>query len=341
MAQRVGATKLKPFESLAGRPRRVAYIVPLAAGIAFVAGCSGGSPTLFAQPAQSRAVRAVPFEDAHIAGRLYASDGDHGSIYVFKERGSNQKPIRQFGTFSSPISIATDEVGNVYVPDWGQASYDGRVYVIAPGQSTPFLTLDDTGALPNDLTVDAAGTVYVANGYDQHGCGAGDVRVYPKGATTASYTICDSALAQPYSQVNGVGVDTKGDVFVTWENGSNTRGRVREFTPGPQFTGHFLPPTFKYPSAVAIDSANDVVVSDVGAPAVEVFSPGAKRLKYTFALIGDPLHVAFDVGEEHLFVADAIANQIDEYDYATGTLVNTIAFPGSQLDGVAVSPKPR
>jgi hypothetical protein len=330
---------LKPFESLAGGPRSVGRIVLLAAGLAFVAGCSGASPTAFAEPAQSRTALALPIGTARVAGRLYASDGDHGSIYVFKERGANQKPIRQFGAFSSPISIATDAVGNVYVPDWGQGSYDGHVYVIAPGQSAPFLTLDDTGALPSDLAIDAAGTVYVANGYDQHGCGAGDVRVYPKGSTTAAYTICDSAIAQPYSQVNGVALDTKGDVFVTWLNGSYTRGRVREFTPGPHFTGRFLPPTFKYPSAVAIDSANDVVVSDVRAPAVEVFTPGAKRLKYTFARTGDPLHVAFDASQEHLFVADAIANQIDEYAYATGTLVNTIGFPGSQLDGVAVTPK--
>jgi len=60
---------------------------------------------------------------------------------------------------------------------------------------------------------------------------------------------------------------------------------------------------------------------------------------HAFARTADPLHVAFDATEKHLFVADAIANQIDEYDYATGTLVNAIAFPRAQLDGVAISPK--
>jgi DNA-binding beta-propeller fold protein YncE len=310
-------------------------------GLLLLAGCSGASHmTVVAEPAQNRAVQALPFESVGAAGRIYASDGDKGAIYVFSEDGSNQQPIGHFGSFSSPISIATDTVGNIYVPDWGQTSYDGRVFVMAPGKATPFLTLDDKGALPNDLAVDAAGTVYVANGYDQLGCGsAGDVRVYLKGATKSAYTICDSAIGQPYSQVNGVAVDTKGDVYVTWENGSYTGGLVREFTPGPQFVGHFLPPTFKWPSAVAIDSKNDVVVSDVSAPAVEVFSPGGKRLKYSFARTGDPLHVVFDQTEKYLFVADAIANRIDEYDYATGTLVNAIAFPGYQLDGVAVFPK--
>ena len=327
------------FPTNAGAARCAARIAALAASLALIAGCSGASSTVFTEPAQSQSLQALTYVNAGIVGRLYASDGDQGLIYVFGEPVSKANPIRHFGPFSSPISIATDAVGNVYVPDWGNSPYDGHVYVTAPGRNTPFLTLDDSGALPSDLAVDAAGTVYVANGYDQQGCGAGDVRVYPKGATTAAYTICDSAIGQPYSQVNGVAVDSKGDVFVTWENGSYTGGLVHEFTPGPHFTGHFLPPKFKYPSAIAIDSANNIVVSDVEAPAVEVFSPGAKRLKYSFARTGDPLHVAFDATQAHLFVADAIANQIGEYEYATGTLVNSIAFPGAQLDGVAVSPK--
>jgi DNA-binding beta-propeller fold protein YncE len=326
------------FNPLAVAPPNVAHPILLAAGLAFVAGC-GATPTVVAAPLQSRGTQALPFEGARIAGRLYASDGDRGAMYVFGA-GSGHKLIRQFGQFSSPTSIATDASGNLYVQDWGQGSYDGHVYVIAPGKSTPFLTLDDTGALPSDIAIDAAGTVYVANGYDQQSCGSsGDVRVYTRGATKAAYTICDSGIGQPYSQVNGVAVDTKGDVFVTWENAQNTGGRVREFSPGPNYKGRFLPPTFGYPSAVAIDSANDLVVSDVRLPGVEVFSRGGKTLKYSFARTGDPLHVAFDASGEHLFVADALANQIGEYEYATGVLVHTIAFPGSQLDGVAISPK--
>ncbi|MEO9171068.1 MAG: hypothetical protein ABI282_09745 [Candidatus Baltobacteraceae bacterium] len=183
--------------------------------------------------------------------------------------------------------------------------------------------------------------MYVANGYDQHGCGGGgDVRVFAKGATSAEYTICDTVLGQNYSQVNGVALDTAGNVFVTWESNTGRVGRVREFTGGRNFKGHFLPPVFKYPYAVAIDSAGNVVVSDVRAPAVEVFAPGAKTPKYTFAQTGDPLHIAFDASGKHLFVADAIANEIDEYAYPAGTIVNTINFPGSQLDGIAVSPIP-
>lgn len=305
------------------------------------AGCgSTASAAATAALPQDLLLHGPAAQRAAFAGRIYASDGDRGSIYVF--RLDSDKLVRTFGPFSSPTSLATDASGNVYVPDWGQGSYDGHVYVTAPGAGKPFLTLDDTGALPADVAVGIAGTVYVANGYDERGCGsAGDVRVYAKGATEASYTICDSAIGQPYSQLNGVAVDPRGDVYVTWENGQETGGRVREFTPGPHFSGHFLPPAFKYPSGVAIDAANDVIVSDAEAPSVQVFTPGGLKLKNSFAQTGDPLHIVFDAGEQHLFVADALANHIDEYDYPAGTLVNTIAFPGSQLDGIAISPKAR
>jgi len=282
-----------------------------------------------------------PFAPADV-GRVYASDGDAGAVYVFPESGTHQQPLRHFGSFNSPTSLAIDGAGNLYVPDWGKGSYDGSVHLIARGRSEPFLTLNDTGALPSDLAVDAAGSVYVANGYDEKSCGGGgDVRVYLKGATTSAYTICDSVLGEPYSQVNGVAVDSKGDVYVTWQEGNNTHGRVREFTPGPHYTGQFLPPVFRDPSAVAVDAKGNVIVSDVAPqhPAVFVYTPGAKRLKYAFATKGDPLHVAFDPNERHIYVADALANEVDEYLYGSKTVVNTIAFPGQQLDGIALDSK--
>jgi hypothetical protein len=284
------------------------------------------------------------FEPAGARDRLYAADaggfGPSSPVYVYKERGTNRKPLGSFGTFSSPLALATDLAGNIYVPDWGHSAYDGRVYVYANPLSPPFLTLDDTGALPSDLTVAADGTVYVANGFDQALCGgqAGDVRVYPKGQAQSAYAICDAGISQPYSQINGVALDPKGDVFVTWEAASNTYGMVREFTPGPHFKGHFLKPVFKLPYAVGVDGAGDVVVSDVRVPAIEVFAPGASSPKFTLAKTGDPTRFAFGASGRRIFVADALANQIDEYDYPQGTLVDTIAFPGAQLDGVAVSP---
>ncbi len=278
-----------------------------------------------------------------VPGRIYAADAGgftpDGPVYVYSTAGTHQKPLFHFGRFSSPYAVAVDAAGDIYVPDEGHSAYDGSVLVFKDLTKPAYLKLDDRGALPSDLTVGTDGTVYVANGYDQRGCGGGgDVRVYAKGAASASYTICDAAIGQNYSQINGITVDAKGDVFVTWEANTGHFGLVRVFSPGPSYTGHFLAPKFKNPYAIAIDAQGNVVVSDVGAPAVEVFARGASTPKYTLAQSGDPVRMTFDASGSHLYVADALANQIDEYAYPSGALVNTIAFPGMQLDGVAVYP---
>jgi streptogramin lyase len=276
-------------------------------------------------------------------GRIYAADAGGftplGPVYVYSVAGTHQKPLFHFGRFSSPYAVAVDAAGNVYVPDEGNSAYDGSVLVFKDPANPAYLKLDDRGALPSDLAVGADGTVYVANGYDQRGCGGGgDVRVYAKGAASASYTICDAAIGQNYSQLNGIAVDAKGDVFVAWEANTGQFGMVRVFTPGPNYSGHFLAPKFKNPYAIAIDPQGNVVVSDVGVPAVEVFARGASTPTYTLARTGDPIRMTFDASGSHLYVADALANQIDEYAYPSGALVNTIPFPGMQLDGVAIFP---
>jgi sugar lactone lactonase YvrE len=275
-------------------------------------------------------------------GRIYASDGDGGDVYVFPLAANREGPLRRFGPFNSPTSLATDASGNVYVPDMGQGSYDGRVYIVAPGKAKPFLTLDDTGALPSDIAVDSSGVVYVANGYDEQSCGGGgDVRVYAKGATVAGSTICDQVLGEPFSQVNGIAVDSRGDVFVTWQSASNRYGRVREFVKAQQYAGTFIGPRFGHPYGIAIDKKGDIVVSnvDLSAPSVTVLNPTGRRVLFQFAKKGDPLFVAFSATEQHIYVGDALANQINEYAYGTDTILNTIAFPGQQLDGLAIFPK--
>ena len=288
-------------------------VAAFAAVLAFAA-CSG---SIVVPP--SRETGASSLMKASL-DRLYAADAGGFSpsspVYYYNAVGMHQAPLGHFGHFHSPYAIATDLAGNIYVPDDGSGAYDGRVYVFANVTSKPFLTLDDKGGLPADLAVAADGTVYVANGYDQQSCGGGgDVRVFKKGMSSASYIVCDSGIAQGYSQVNGVAIDAAGDVFVTWESSTNTFGRVREFTPGPNYKGHYLPPSFKNPYAIAVDPSGNVIVSDVRVPAVEVFAPGSKTPKYTFAQTGDPTRIAFDAAAGHIFVADALANQIDEYMY--------------------------
>lgn len=311
------------------------------------AGCSGGGTSPVAQTANvgytPLGLASNPLGGTAQLDRLYAVDAGGfpptGAVYIFNEYGSHQKAFAHFGTFNSSYAVKADADGKIYVVDGGASPDDGKLYVYARADGSPILTVDDKGGLPSDVAVAADGTVYLANAYEVQACGGGgDVRVYAKGQSSPAYTICDSGIGQPYSQLNGVAIDSKGDVFVTWQSGTNRFGRVREFTPGPNYVGHFLPHVFKDPYGIAVDAAGDVAVADAGAPAVEVLVPGSATPKYVFAQTGDPTGIAFGSSGTRLFVTDASANQIDVYAFPGGTLINTIAFPGQQADGIAVSP---
>jgi DNA-binding beta-propeller fold protein YncE len=312
------------------------------------AACSGGGAPPVTQTANAAGytpfgLAAKPLVATAQLDRLYAVDAGGfpptGPVFIFNEYGSHQKAFAHFGTFNSSYAVKAGADGKIYVTDGGTSPYDGKLYVYAEADGAPILTIDDDGGLPADVAVAADGTIYLANAYEVQACnGGGDVRVYAKGQTSPAYTICDSGIGQPYSQLNGIALDSKGDVFVTWESGTNTYGRVREFTPGPNYTGHFLPHVFKYPFGIAVDAAGNVAVADAKVPAVEVLAWGSATPKYTLAQTGDPTGIAFDSSGTRLFVADALANQIDVYEFPGGTLVNTIPFPGQQVDGIAVGP---
>jgi len=323
---------------------RVAQFVTLGS-VAWLAGCSaaGNSPSVpdANAPASSQLstrLQVVPGQ----RNRLYAIDAGGfpptGPVYIFNEFGSHQKSWTHFGTFNSSAAMATDLAGNIYVTDEGTTPYDGKLYIYAKASDPPIRTIDDKGGLPAGVAVGNDGTIYLANAYDAGGCNdSGDVRVYGKG-NSPEYVICDTGIGQPLSQLNGIAVDSKGDVYVSWEAAGYRSGLVREFTPGIHYVGHWLAPTLQWPFGLAVDAAGDVVVSEAESHTVEVFAPGSATPKYTFPQTGDPTGVVFDVTAKHLFVADALGNRIEEYEYPSGTLVNTVAFPGQQVDGIAVSP---
>ncbi len=183
--------------------------------------------------------------------------------------------------FNSPRGVAVDSAGNVYVADY----YNHSIRKITPaGEVTTFAGsgesgfVDGTGTAaqfdsPQDVAVDSAGNVYVADRYNHK-----IRKITPAGvvSTLAGSTqgFADGiGETAKFSHPQGVAVDNEDNVYVA----DTGNVRIRKITPAGVVTtfagsggrgsvdGTGTAAKFRYPVSVAVDSASNVYVSDEGA----------------------------------------------------------------------------
>ena len=196
--------------------------------------------------------------------------------------------------FDSPLFVAVDGSGNVYVTD----DNNNTVRKITPGGLTTTLagtagvsgSKDGTGpaaqfSLPAGIAVDGGGNVYVADKYN------GTIRkITPGGVTT---TLAGAPGKEGYSdgagpaaeffEPSGVAVDGSGNLFVT------DNEIVRKVTAGGVVTtiagimgypgsadGIGPAAQFEFPSGVAVDGSGNVYVVDFDANTVRTGFPFAQ-----------------------------------------------------------------
>jgi hypothetical protein len=161
------------------------------------------------------------------------ASGGASKIYVIEGTASGtNETILEFSTSStgqvapattlippadiSVLSVATDSTGEIYVGG-GTSLFSTEILVYAAGatgSATPLRTIEFTGTefsflVPNTMTVDASGTIYVAGE-------GGNVAVIPAGAsgvTIPSRLLTSGQLTGPV----GVAVDAAGEIFVANE----------------------------------------------------------------------------------------------------------------------------
>jgi DNA-binding beta-propeller fold protein YncE len=85
---------------------------------------------------------------------------------------------------------------------------------------------------------------------------------------------------------------------------------------------------------MAFDKSGNLVVIDGGT--IDVFTPGTSKPARTFGSLQQPQFLVFDKAQTVLYVTNYGANQIDEFDYSTGELINTISLTGPI--GLAINP---
>ncbi|MNK73395.1 Serine/threonine-protein kinase PknD [compost metagenome] len=282
--------------------------------------------------------------------------------------GSTQGYADGTGTaakFYLASGIEADASGNLYVTD----NYNYRIRKITPqGVVTTFAglgtngTADGTSAaaqfsLPNDLTIDAAGTIYVAD-WANHRIRKIDP-VTGQVTTVAGSTqgFADGiGSAAKFNNPYGIAVDAAGTIFVA--DGFNSR--IRKINPvtkqvstfagsgtGGNADGTGAAAQFSTPLKLTFDTAGNLYVSSGTrirkiTPAAVVTTVAGSTQGYadgigTAAQFNNPYGLAFDPSGK-LYVTESSIHRIRMIDLATQA-VTTIAGSGTagKADGLDIA----
>lgn len=176
--------------------------------------------------------------------------------------------------FTSPRSIAVDASGVVYVGDGSAIRRITPLGVVSTlaGSVTEAGNVNGTGAaarlgIPEDLAVDAAGNVYVADSwYDSNSGNTGSVRkVTPAGVVTTLTTDCGSgALSVPA----GVAVDSANNVYIA-NTGNNEICKLTASGASSVLVDSGL----QEPRGLAVDAAGNVYIADAFNEVVRKVTP--------------------------------------------------------------------
>jgi tripartite motif-containing protein 71 len=232
------------------------------------------------------------------SGKLLAQWGEHGSgpgqldspdklaldaqgnLYVtevgsqspagnsrFQKFSPTGVPLARWGTFGSepgqfntPVGIAVDEQGDIYIADVGNHRIQKLSSLGQPiaqwhtvGSGT-----GETTEIGYDLALDASGNVYVS---EPHPFSDGNDRVQkfsPAGELLATWGGSGVGPGQ-FSQPTGVAVDSKGNVFVI----DSGHSRIQELSSKGRYVAQWNAPQagFRFVSKIAVDNHGNMYVT--------------------------------------------------------------------------------
>jgi len=238
---------------------------------------------------------------ADAAGNVYVADAGNNKIRMISTAGmvstfagtgiAGSSNVADSVSFNSPLGVAVDGSGNVYVADYGnnlirKVTQAGSVNTLAgSGAKGAHDGLDTVASfnLPEALAVDAAGNVYVAdNGNDliRKITPAGQVSTFAGSGQPGKSDGAGGAAS--FNSPFGIAVDAAGNVYVA-DSGNNL---IRMITPGGVVTtiagsgskgakdGAGRAASFNTPSGIAVDKSGNIYVADENNNLIRKISPG-------------------------------------------------------------------
>lgn len=231
---------------------------------------------------------------ASLESRVYVADTGNNRVQVFDsagnfleawgKNGGDGSSGTQDGEFDGPSGIAVAAGGAVYVADTG----NNRIQVF----DSDGIYLETWGAAggaagtgekeynqPWGISFDASGNIYIADkGNDR-------IQVYTAGGAYSSSINAGNGLDGPTS----LAFDSTGNIYVTERNGSDYTANVKKLAPDgssvleawpgdlPNPPQYFI---FYFPTDIAVDSNDNVYITNRENNQVVVYDPGTESLDW-------------------------------------------------------------
>ena len=282
-------------------------------GVLSIAGTDGVTPSASTGNV-SISLSAVP--NTSLAGDLVSSITAGTGISVTNPTGVGAATVgflsagTSLGTFTtgtSPIDVAIDQSGNVWVTNYGSNTLEKFT---SAGTSLGTFT---TGTNPIDIAIDQSGNVWVANQ------GSDTLQKFNSSGTLLGTFTTGTA---PF----GVAIDQSGNVWVA-NSGSAT---IQKFSSTGSLLGTFT--TGTAPFGVAIDQSGNVWVANNSSDTIQKFSSTGSLLG-TFTTGTYPRYVAIDQSG-NVWVSNQGSNTLEKFS-STGSLLGTFTT-GTTPIGVAI-----
>lgn len=289
------------------------------------AGAAAGMPSQFVSmddrtPAmRPNATGKLVFVDPMaVAAQVYvASYNPSGSTPVDDYHANDTKNKGHFCQITSVgegiNAIGVDPSDELWVPQ-GLDPKTGSADIVSYGPScgAQGTTLSDAKGQPAGIAFAPDGTRYVNNILGPSSS-AGNVAVYPAGKTKPSRVLTNPNIFF----ANGVGVDSKGNVYVSFYSSTSATG-VMKFK-GGQMPGAILGKIKNgAPGAITFDKNDNLIITDDSAVTLNVYAPPYDKAPKVYPLQGHSPQCSLNHAQSNLACGDKTNTSVDVFSYPAG-----------------------